>query len=424
MALSAGALAAASWPTSSAASAAAVQPTGSPSAALATAAQSDPMGICADAPNGYDDTATLRAAIAGRKILRPGVYFYKGGGEDVLHPWLVGSLGATEVRLPDGVFLFDCTKALDGVRIEGVDFHGGAGVFRNRYQGENVAGYRRIRDNLFYNFTDAAISHNSYDMPYWVITGNRFIAGNDRTSVCIALAGMCDSSVIANNAFIRYRVGIKLGPATSGTKRGHFANVDIGPRNDFVQEQGASGEPRAAVWLVPLGSDFAQDNSDAGCGTNIFHNKFGTENLQAGDARILIAPERSGSTFGDRLPALTASSGVVNGLRIYDNNVVSGFDGAPPLVRCYTSNFVSSYVVRNQFSGNLPAVIVQYEAGVTPRQRPELTIGGITRQWSGVDNTREHSQTMRATNVDVNAYSIWTDTRNRTDANQMIPFYG
>ena len=353
-------------------------------------------------PTGGDDTATIEEACAKRLPLRPGkTYIYRRAGIDTASPYLVGDGTVISVESSSG-YVIDSNQLWGRTDVVGIRFIGGRGAIRNRYTGGNVAGMHTVRDCQFIDYTECAVSHNASDMPYWRISGCEFRAQTDTGTIGVALSGLTDHSHITDNRFLNEQYSIKLRPG--------FANMMISG-NDFIHFTGGGSQKRANLWLVPRGTDW-QGNVDAGSGTVITANKFGGENQQPSDVRILIAGEGAGATNGVALPSLTNVGGYVNGLVFEHNNVGGMVEGVPSVAESWTPNVVSSIFGHTQFSGSFPAEFLHF-SGDAPTQLAEVTIGPFTRQWNSAP------QVMKAANVGLE--HLWVETRNQTDPANMWP---
>ena len=353
-------------------------------------------------PNGVDDTETIEWASAKRVPLRPGkTYIYRGAGIDTASPYLIGDGTVISVESSSG-YVIDSNQLWGRTDVVGIRFIGGKGAIRNRYTGGNVAGMHTVRDCQFIDYTECAVSHNASDMPYWRITGCEFRAQTDTGTIGVALSGLTDHSHITDNRFLNEQYGIKL---CAG-----FANMLISG-NDFIHFTGGGSQKRANLWLVPRGTDW-QGNVDAGSGTVITVNKFGGENQQTTDVRILITGEGAGAANGVALPSLTNVGGYVNGLVFEHNNIGGMAEGVPFVVESWTPNLVSSIFGHNHFSGSFPGEFLHF-SGDAPTQLAEVTIGPFTRQWNSA------SQVMKAANAGL-PY-LWVETRNTEDPANMWP---
>ena len=353
-------------------------------------------------PTGGDDTAIIEDSCAKRIPLRPGkTYIYRGAGIDTAVPYLVGDGTVISVESSSG-YVIDSNQLWGRTDVQGIRFIGGKGAIRNRFTGGNVAGQHRVSDCQFIDYTECAVSHNASDMPYWRIGGNEFRAKTDTGTIGVALSGLTDHSHITDNRFLNEQYSIKL--------RAGFANLLISG-NDFIHFTGGGSQKRANLWLVPRGTDW-QGNVDAGSGTVITANKFGGENQQTSDVRILIAGEGTGTTNGTMLPSLAKVGGYVNGVVFEHNNIGGMAEGVPFVVESWTPNVVSSIFGHNQFSGSFPAEFLHF-SGDAPVQLAEVTIGPFTRQWNGA------AQVMKAANVGLE--HLWVETRNTTDPANLWP---
>jgi hypothetical protein len=308
--------------------------------------------------------AFASAAATGKTVYVPSGDWYGTWNLDpAIQPMFVGSFsGDTRIMIDSGQYFVDGNRLWGTPLFQNLTFEASAGggsypgAIRNRYTGGNVTRLHRVIDCTFLNFTGAAISHNSSDMPFWKILRNVFFAANDTTSIAIALSGLTDQCVIADNSFQRYKVGVKL------ARGGNNAKIE---NNDFVQyDAPVGGNLRTAVWLVPHTS-----TTNAGQGFHGSRNKHGSENLGAADRRFLLADEGSGTYFGDKLPATAAdSTGYIVGMSITD----SPFNGSGgvniPMVYSTTPNVWGSRIAGNRITGDRPSYVIEVR---TPTANPE-----------------------------------------------------
>lgn len=254
--------------------------------------------------------------------------------------------------------------------VEGVDTRGGAGVLRNRYSGTNVTNNFIVRDCRFYAYTNAAISHNSTDMPNWKIERCRFIGANYTTTIGIALSGLTNESDITSCVFDHNKVGVKL---TQGGNDTHIT------RCVFLSEDPDTN--RIGVWLVPnpdQGTGLERMNS--GQGFVISQTKFGSENSDTSDFACLIADESSGTYFGDTLPVMSVSSGWITGTTL--DKVNYGAPGSPCRSLLYSSPHLEMATVRDVMTlANRPAYLVEWMAGALPTMETRVVIASARSWW-------------------------------------------
>lgn len=312
-------------------------------------------GVVADGVT--DDTTALNAAFAaadavdGIVVLPQGTVVYNGTGWNGTYPQIIGA-GATStiVSLGASSRLIDSSVAWGTLRCERLRTSGGLGAIRNTYTGTNVAGKFFVRDCEFRTYTKAAIETNSDDNPYWTIVGNIFYGANYTTSMGIALAGWADSNYIVSNGFLGNKVHIKLG------RSGHNCYLH---GNDFLRY--GAGTARIDVWVVPVPSSEFQVS---GTGFYMSHCKFGNENIDDTDYKVLYADEGSGTNFGDRLPVYTASTGLIYGHTIKDCGVFSAADSGETAP--YSFIYTTTPAVRGckftdiTLSGSPPKYLVEY----------------------------------------------------------------
>lgn len=289
-------------------------------------------------PNGTDDTATFNAVWASclaangvPMVLPPNTnYIYNGSGLDngtVRSGGIIGAEpGVCKVTITqDTASLFKPSQRYDRFIAKDFSVLGGFGLYRNTNTGPQVA--RRIKfDNVeFSDYVGCAIASETNDSPYLTVTRCYFNARDYATSMGISWAGHNDNMFLAANAFVRNRISVKLvWDETTGKAPANGYIVD----NDFIRFSPHSGtDPHAInLWIVPTPATNNVGN------IYIDGNKFGSENLIAGDLWVLFADELSGSDHATRFPdESTSSTGSVFGIMIGSHNTIadSGTAGSP-----------------------------------------------------------------------------------------------
>jgi len=238
----------------------------------------------------------------------------------------------------------------DIIRAEIHDFTlmGGKGLLGSTLTGASVfRGMMIVRMGIT-RFTECGIGHGGTDWPLWRIEDCDFQAiPTTNTSIAIALSGLSDETIVANNTFVYCKYGIKLG------RGGNNAKIF----NNFLTRAIAGG---AGIWIVP--NSVA---TNAGQGLEINSNKHASELSVAGSYHILVADEAAGTTFKDKQHATTLSAGIWSGAKIC-NPLVNGASGAaPPLIYSYTPKISGLQIVAPHFYGSMPANIVEMDPLVT-----------------------------------------------------------
>lgn len=254
----------------------------------------------------------------------------------------------TRIRIAAGQYFLTVSGGISSGRISGISFSGGSGILKHTYTGTNVQGILDMVDNNYQDYTECAICSLSTDFPYIKIKNSLFYGTT--TSKGVALAGYPDLGEIDGNSFLLNRYHLKLGRGGN--------NIKI-TKNDFIRFANGGGSPILTdIWIVP---NPLQLNS--GAGMLIFGNKFGNENLNVVDMRILIADEAAGTNFIDKNHTTTPSTGYSIGVEV-TSNYVAGIDNyTKGFVYSYTPN-VRSWKVDNFWTVKYP-YIIQYDAGVT-----------------------------------------------------------
>lgn len=323
-----------------------------------------------------DDTAAIDAAFAvgGRVAFPAGNFVYNGNGYSGDNPVVIGvDKSKTTITLGAGKSLLTRASAYTSLTLRDVTVSGGFGAIRHTYTGVNVQTSHEVTRCYFLNYTGAAISTLSSDMPFWRITHNKFYAANDTSTIGIVLTGNTDDCVIEDNDFDLNRVHIK---ATHGGNSLHLH------RNGFTRWSGTSSNPRIDVWIVPHTS-----LTNSGQGFTATKNKFGNENFLAGDLKVVYADEdtSSGTDHASYFPKLSAdSTGYITSHTFTDNlcggaNVSGGF----PFVYSTTPN-VDGCTYAGMFVGSTPTYILQFRTVTTVPNRD--AIGNLIGPWLG-DNS-------------------------------------
>lgn len=325
-----------------------------------------PLDFGATGDGVADDTDAIDAANTYAEANSLPLYFppdytftYDGDGLTGSHMVLTGAgMSESIIVIGAGKYLIDDTGAWGSLLVRNLRTVGGAGVIRNRYTSANVQLAFTVRDCYFRDYTGPAISTNSSDFPYWTIENNIFWGANSTACVGVALKGLSDNTWICNNRFKKNKVHIKL--AEGGN------NVQV-VANELLRY--GAGTARVDIQIVP-----DVDGSNAGTGLYIGPQKFGNENIDSSDFRIVYADELSGTYFGDKLPDMsTNSTGYINGHRI--ECAVYGTGGTPniPLVKSMTKNVLGCRIGPIAIGGTPPSYLIEFS------QAPDsLTASAVT----------------------------------------------
>ena len=300
-------------------------------------------------PNGSDDTTAIDLAFAIAAAKSTCVYFpaasyhYNGNGQDYNYIDVRGDGIAQSIItiMTSTKYLIDSNQEWVTFRFRDMEIYGGAGAIRNRYTGANVVYDKVVEGCLFTNFTGSAISTNSSNDPYWKIRRNAFI-GSPSTSICIAFAGAQDSTVIENNDFYEYAVGIKIVFPQRVTLRS----------NSFIHQ--VSGTYRSDIWLVPY-------TTYSGIGYLDSFSTHGNETLNSTDYAYLFADEGTGTYVGDRFPVYTNSAGYLTGLTITNQFISGKTSPSRPLIYSTTPNIGQCVFSNVEITGSPPTYILQIQ---------------------------------------------------------------
>jgi hypothetical protein len=313
-------------------------------------------------PNGSDDTTAIHTAflaaqgIGGANTMGwvkffPGTYNYKGNGEDFPRYFIKGAgTGATTIVIQAGKYMLTPSTAINCIVIEDFSTSGGGGLFRQTFTGASVNQAYVFRNLTLNDYTVAAIGSLASDLPYVFVENVQFNGTRD-ASIGLGLLGDMSGGHAFGCAFTRNRYGIKLGQAGLAFKI---------MACDFVRFDAYIATPRTDIWFLPWTS-----GTNAGNGVVIGPgNKFGNENLNGADFRILYADEdtATGADFLVRShKATTASSSSTIAEHHISGNKFSGIASAPPAPIYSTVDDVRGLVVGpNVFDGTPPQYMVQF----------------------------------------------------------------
>lgn len=305
-----------------------------------------------------------------RQAAQPVVYFpFIAGGYTYSGTGFDGSSDATSllmmtdpgcmvrIKIESDVYLWRSSNYVLSTHVEGFHFVGGKGLAHYTKTTENVAEYHRICRNAFDGYTECAFAQNSADMPFWIITDNKFHGADTEATIGFAIGGLLDGSVIARNQFEGNAYHAKIGPMESG-------NVTI-EDNTFLRWPGSANRV-ADIWLLPSAVPFAVNS---GYATNIIRNKFGNENLANDDVRILIAPEDSGSgtSRANRThdTAWHTSGYFLSGLNIEGNRFSLTSGSAAPLIKSHIADVLNLNYGHNHIDGGEYTYLLE-NAGSVP----------------------------------------------------------
>lgn len=318
-----------------------------------------------------DHTAILDAAMAkavaeARPLYIPaGEWNYDGAGWGSAYANVLGAgRSRTTINLGAGKYLFDISGAAFTFHLSDLQTVGGAGVVKQTLADAMVGEFHIVERCVFTDYTGCAIDLNSVDSPFWRIRDCQFDGLDYNATMGVAIGGGgTDNCLIERNSFTTNRVAVKVVGGSTAKVRD----------NDFVRYATARPTgPAIDVWIVPGAT------TTSGSGLQIDNNKFGNENLVAGDWRVVIADESAGATNGAKFPNLAAdSTGQTNSVSL-DNNLLSGISAvAPPLIYTTTPT-LRAHIGRLKILATIPSYLIQYRttAGVTPSSRRGLTVAG------------------------------------------------
>ena len=321
--------------------------------------------VYAAAPNGQDDTDVIADAAAKGLALRPGVY-RATRPIDVANAVLVGVPRKTVIQV-EGEALLSTSRAWESLHASGINFVAvGSGVrnfLRCTFTGIDVSSKKVIKDCEFRGHTRAAVSCAQYDNPYVIVDRCQFVGANMTTSSGVALAGNMDGSRIRDCDFLIGKHGVIVGQAGITMEITGCDFVHFGPGTD-----------RTNVWAIP------HDNYvNAGHGFQITDNKFGNENLDASDYRVVFADrgapfDSRASVPGDWDMSTAVSDGYAIQGQITGNRFCGGPDGLRSPVVSHTPNLWAYTVRDNPAVGTPGEYAVEFAPGALPTRQTNTRV--------------------------------------------------
>ena len=329
-----------------------------------------------------DDTTAIDSAFTSARpsavYFPPGNYIYNGNGWSGSRPWIIGAgQTQTQITLGSSSYLINYGYNPSATWLSGVKVQGGLGAIYYSNTSQSNSEYHTVRDCYFSGYANTAIMDQSTDMPNWTIENNIFYGANDTTTMGIALGDLHNGSLISHNEFRRNRVGIKL-------RNGQ----DIYVINNAFERWNVQGsQPRTDVWLVPYSS-----YSNAHTGFTMRDNKLGNEFMAAGDYRILIADELTGSDISQMWPNLTSNSGGNVRSARFDNMLYNTDGTNTPYIYSTANALLRNYITYDDGFTTAPTYYVQY------RTAPATEQGNVYKR-SSTQNTVLFSNATTITNL-------------------------
>ncbi len=301
----------------------------------------------------------------------PGDYFFDGPALGASINTAISVVGAgrraVRIRLADGIYMFDIDQFIYNWQCRDFSTLGGKGLFRHSRTAENTGGYFEFDSMDFLNYTECGIGSISENVPKWNVRSCTFY-GTD-TSIGLVVPDRAAQGDIVHNSFDRNRYHMKVSCLNSA--------IQIGPNNTYLK---AAGTRVADVWLV--GRQTTETNS--GDGLSFIGERFSNELMTAGDRRVLIAEEDTGTgaDIMTRQHATTDSGGYwVSQVKFRGCN----FQSVGQFGDTANKGIVTTYLSRTQVDfldctaiGGWSPYWLEFESGVNPAQVPQVNISRVT----------------------------------------------
>lgn len=304
--------------------------------------------------------------VKGPRLLIPeGVYYYDGPGID----WPAGASTMlaisgiheqiSKINVQSDAWLLDMTKNATAFDLRKLTISGGKGAVRFSNIGVNTVRPSRIERCVFVDYDTCAIGHNSQDWPGFKVNDCTF-RGTD-TSIGIVLSGLAAEGGVRDCVFQRNKYHIKLCTTQiDGDDKGPAVPINL-IGNSFFRYVLSAGNVHD-IWITPNADTW----KNAGRAIYLGQNKFGNEQLQAGDSRILIANQdmESGVDACTRSHS-TIVGGHINGLCTAKNNINNATEGSPNIPYVLTYAEMSNCEIDDIMESSQAGPLVQYAAGLS-----------------------------------------------------------
>lgn len=278
-----------------------------------------------------------------------GGYLYSGDGIDAAQYNIMGAGWNQSIILLDtGKYLLTPSAALNNAQVRYLQVKNGAGLYKQTFTGVSSIRGGSFDHVWFNGYSTCAVGSLASDDPYMRFD-NCIFQGLKDTSIGVAINGDISGGHIRGCAFLRNRYHIKLGRAGLA-----FRIYD----NDFIRSDAYVSTPRVDIWLVPPSATAV----NAGDGCTITHNKFGNENLNSHDFKILCAAEDTTVTDFTDTPhdATTDSADSIRGLLVAYNNSVGSTGASPSLVYTTVDDTDGLIIGPNYFHGTAPSYVLEF----------------------------------------------------------------
>lgn len=299
-----------------------------------------------------------------RLVIPEGVYYYDGPGID----WPAGASTmlaisgtheqCSKISVQSDAWLLDMTKNATAFDMRHLTVSGGKGAVRFNFSGVNTVRPSWVEHCIFVDYDTCAVGHNSQDWPGFKIRDCLF-RGTD-TSIGVALSGLAAEGGVFDCVFQRNRYHIKLCTTQiDGDDKGPAVPINLWG-NSFFRYVLSAGNVHD-IWITPNAETF----KNAGRAVFLMGNKFGNEQLQVGDSRILIANQdmASGVDACTRSHG-TTTGGHINGLISLKNNINNATEGSPNVPYLLSYAELSNCDFDDLIESGQAGPLVQYAAGL------------------------------------------------------------
>lgn len=270
-------------------------------------------------------------------------------------------------------WLIETADSLSFVKLSGFRCENGRGMLlSNSTASETGTAIRHIEQVDCLNYTKAGVAVLSADSPRWQIDQCVFTSTDGTESYGIFLAGLTDSVLISNSDFRHQKIGLRI-------SRGPNMRVE----NCAFFWNNTTDSGRVSIWIEP--NLLTTNGTD---GMKLESVKFGVENMNAGDYRILFADPTAVATI-DQLPDLaTVSTGYIRAMSIVDCSFSTSTGVTPPLIHSTTGDIRGLSIEAPKLLGSAPGELIEFAAGVELSPTANVNVGGVSLAAPSATTTR------------------------------------